>query len=171
MQQLKSLEIEKIIMLTGDNERTAHTIALQLGIETYKAQLLPEDKLNYIKELKTDYGKVAMVGDGVNDAPAMALADTGIAMGGTGTDVALETGDVVLMGDNLLKLPVAFSLSRKAIANIMQNIIMSIAIVFLLILAAIFGFVDLVSGLIINEVSALIVIANGFRLYKLKLNK
>ncbi|WP_335965511.1 cation-translocating P-type ATPase [Galbibacter sp. PAP.153] len=169
IQLLKSLGVKKTIMLTGDNERTASYIASQLGIDEYRAHLLPEEKVNAIKELKKDYGKVAMVGDGVNDAPAMALADLGIAMGGIGTDVAMETGDVVLMGDDLSKLPIAFSLSNRTIANIKQNIFISIALVFILILAALFGLVDLVSGLIINEASALVVIANGLRLYKLKI--
>lgn len=169
IRQLKSLGVKKNIMLTGDNARTAASIASQLGIDEYRAHLLPEEKVNAIKELKKYYGKVAMVGDGVNDAPAMALADLGIAMGGIGTDVAMETGDVVLMGDDLLKLPIAFSLSKRTIVNIKQNIFISIALVFFLILAAIFGLVDLVSGLIINEASALIVIANGLRLYRLRI--
>lgn len=156
----------KVVMLTGDNEKTAEAIAHQAGVDEYLAQLLPEDKVKAVRELKTRYGKIAMVGDGVNDAPAMAVSDVGIAMGAAGTDVAMETGDIVLMSDDLSNIPYALRLSQRSIKNIRQNIIASLAIVAFLVPAALFGWVGLLSGLILNEVSALIVIANGLRLLK-----
>lgn len=164
--KLKKLGLNKIIMLTGDNIGTARAVAKQAGIDEYKANLLPEDKVEMVKELKKVYGKIAFVGDGVNDAPAMAEADVGIAMGACGTDVAIETGDLSLMSDDLLKLSHALRLSRRSVNNIKQNIFASLAIVIFLVPAALFGFVDLVPGLLINEISALIVIVNGLRLLK-----
>lgn len=169
IKKLKESGVKHIVMLTGDNERTAKAIAAKIGIDDYKAKLLPDDKIAAVRELKQQYGKVAMIGDGINDAPAMAEADVGIAMGGIGTDVALETGDIVLMADDLTKLPTAFELSRKSISNIKQNIIASLAIVVFLVGSALLGKMDLVGGLLINEVGALIVIANGLRLYKIKI--
>jgi len=162
---LKSLGMY-VVMLTGDNEKTAEGIARQAGVDEYMAQLLPEGKVKAVRELKVRYGKIAMVGDGVNDAPAMAVSDVGIAMGAAGTDVAMETGDIVLMSDDLSKIPYALRLSRRSIRNIRQNIIASLAIVAFLVPAALFGWVGLLPGLILNEVSALIVIVNGLRLLK-----
>lgn len=156
----------KIAMLTGDNEGTAKAIALQAGVDEYLSQLLPEDKVNAVKRLKEKFGKVAMVGDGINDAPAMAAADIGIAMGAAGTDVAIETGDIVLMSDDLSKITYAIRLSSRSINNILQNIAASLAIVAFLIPAALLGWVNLVTGLLLNEVSALIVIANALRLLR-----
>ncbi|MCL5291997.1 MAG: cadmium-translocating P-type ATPase [Actinobacteria bacterium] len=160
---LKAIGIKRVVMLTGDNERTAGAIAAQAGVDEYFAELLPDDKVEAVKKLKKSYGKVAMVGDGVNDAPAMAVADVGIAMGG-GTDVALETGDMALMADELPKLSYALRLSQRSVRNIKQNIAASLAIVAFLVPAALVGFVGLVPGILINEVSALIVIVNGLRL-------
>lgn len=166
IQKLKGKGFEKIIMLTGDNEGTARAIAKELGIDEYRANLLPEDKVKIIRELKAKYKMIAMVGDGVNDAPAMAEANVGIAMGACGTDVCIETGDIALMSDDLLKIPYAFSLSKKSINNIKQNIFASLLIIIILVPTALFGKIGLVSGLLINEVSGLIVIANGLRLLK-----
>ena len=162
---LKNLNIA-VLMLTGDNEKTAEGIARQAGVDEYLAQLLPEDKVGAVRELKTRFGKIAMVGDGVNDAPAMAVSDVGIAMGAAGTDVAMETGDVALMSDDLSKIPYAFRLSRRSVRNIRQNIAVSLAIVAFLVPAALFGWVRLLPGLILNEASAMIVILNGLRLLK-----
>lgn len=156
----------KIAMLTGDNEGTAKAIALQAGVDEYLAQLLPEDKVNAVKRLKEKFGKVAMVGDGINDAPALAAADIGIAMGAAGTDVAIETGDIVLMSDDLSKITYAIRLSSRSINNILQNIAASLAIVAFLIPSALLGWINLVTGLLLNEVSALIVIANALRLLR-----
>ena len=156
----------KVVMLTGDNEGTAKAIAHQAGVDEYLAQLLPEDKVETVKKLKHRYGRVAMVGDGVNDAPAMAVSDIGIAMGAAGTDVAMETGDIVLMSDDLSKIPYALRLSQRSIKNIRQNIIASLAIVAFLIPAALIGWIGLLPGLLLNEISALVVIVNGLRLLK-----
>lgn len=156
----------KTVMLTGDNEGTARAVAAQTGVGSYLAQLLPEQKVEAIKNLKERYGKIAMVGDGVNDAPAMAVSDTSIAMGGAGTDVAMETGDIVLMSDDLSKILYVLSLSRRSINNIRQNTFASIAIVAFLVPAALMGYIGLVPGLLLNEVSGLIVIANALRLLR-----
>ena len=153
-------------MLTGDNERTARAIAKEAGIDEYRSQLLPEEKVEAVKELQRAYGRVAMVGDGINDAPAMATADVGIAMGAAGTDIAIETGDLALMSDDLSKLAYAISLSRGSINNIKQNILASLVLVAFLVPAALAGWLNLVPGLLINEISALIVIANGLRLLR-----
>jgi len=156
----------KIIMLTGDNEGTAKAIASQSGVDEYLAQLLPEDKVTAVESLKKEYGKIAMVGDGINDAPAMAMADIGIAMGAAGTDVAMETGDIVLMADDLSKIPYVLGLSQRSVKNIQQNIIASLLIIVFLVPAALFGWVGLLPGLILNEVSAIFVVLNGLRLLK-----
>lgn len=165
VQTLKNLGL-RVVMLTGDNERTAKAIASQVGVDEYLAQLLPENKVEAVKSLKQKYGKVAMVGDGINDAPAMAVSDVGIAMGAAGTDIAIETGDVVLMSDDLSKIPFALKLSRKAISNVRQNTAASLAIVAFLIPTALVGWLGLLPGLLLNEVSALIVIANALRLLR-----
>jgi Cd2+/Zn2+-exporting ATPase len=163
---LKKAGVKKVVMLTGDNEGTARAIAQQAGVDEYKAQLLPEDKVEAVKQFKFKYGKVAMVGDGVNDAPAMATADVGIAMGAAGTDVAMETGDLALMSDDLSRIPYALQLSRRSVSNIKQNIAAALVIVAFLVPAALAGLIDLVPGLLINEASMLIVIANGLRLLR-----
>ncbi len=112
--ELKKAGIEKTILLTGDNAVTARAIAAQVGVDAFEAELLPQDKVAAIRRLAQQYGKVAMVGDGINDAPALAAATVGIAMGGVGTDAALETADIVLMADDLSKLPFTIRLSRAA---------------------------------------------------------
>jgi len=163
---LKKAGVKHIVMLTGDNEGTARAIAQQVDVDEYRAQLLPDDKVEAVNQFKIRYGKVAMVGDGVNDAPAMATADVGIAMGAAGTDVAMETGDLALMSDDLSKLPYALKLSQRSVANIKQNIAAALIIVAFLIPAALSGLIDLVPGLLINESGMLIVIANGLRLLR-----
>ena len=115
---LRAQGIEAIVMLTGDSHGTAQAIADELGVDEFRAELLPEDKVAAVEELRQRYGSVAMVGDGVNDAPALASADVGIAMGAAGSDAALETADVALMADELLKIPYAFRLSRATVRNI-----------------------------------------------------
>ncbi len=165
VEALKGLGL-MVIMLTGDNEGTARAIAVQAGVDEYFAQLLPEDKVESVKRLGERYGKVAMVGDGINDAPAMAMADIGIAMGAAGTDVAIETGDIVLMSDDLSKIEPALRLSRRSVNNIRQNIFASLLLVVVLVPLALFGVIGLLPGLMLNEVSALIVIANALRLLR-----
>jgi Cd2+/Zn2+-exporting ATPase len=163
--KLKASGIQ-VVMLTGDNEGTARSIANQAGVDIHLSQLLPEQKVEVIKGLKARFGKVAMVGDGVNDASAMAVSDMGIAMGGAGTDVAMETGDIVLMSDDLSKIPYVLRLSRRSINNIRQNTFASLAIVAFLVPAALTGYIGLVPGLLLNEVSGLFVIANALRLLR-----
>jgi Cd2+/Zn2+-exporting ATPase len=156
----------QVIMLTGDNEGTAGAIATQAGIAEYRSRLLPEGKVEAVKGLKERFGRIAMVGDGINDTPAMAVSDVGIAMGAAGTDIAMETGDIVLMSDDLSKIDYALRLSRRAVRNIRQNIAASLAIVVFLVPAGLMGWIGLVPGLLLNEVSALVVIANALRLLK-----
>lgn len=128
IKQLHEIGIKKTIMLTGDNQATAEAIGQRLNVTDVKADLMPQDKLDYIKQLRKDYGNVAMIGDGVNDAPALAASTVGIAMGGAGTDTALETADIALMADDLSKLPYTIRLSRKTLTIIKQNITFSLGI-------------------------------------------
>ena len=133
-------------MLTGDNERTARAIAEQAGVDEVRANLLPDGKVQAIEKLMAEYGRVAMVGDGVNDAPALARATVGIAMGGAGTDQALETADIVLMGDDLLKLPFAIRLSRQTLAVLRQNIAFSLLVKAVVMVLVLTGSGDAVDG-------------------------
>ena len=156
----------RTVMLTGDNERSARAIAHRVGVDEYDAQLLPTDKVDVIRRLREKYGLVAMVGDGINDAPAMAVADVGIAMGAAGTDIAIEAGDVVLMSDDLAKIAFVRELSSRAVATIRQNIVVSLINVAFMVVMALLGYLGLVTGLLLNEASALFVIANALRLLK-----
>ena len=158
--------VGRLIMLTGDNEPTAALIAERLGIDAFHAGLLPEDKLELIKALGKRYGNVAMVGDGVNDAPALASATVGIAMGAAGTDVALETADIALMADDVTKIPYTIELSRRTMRVIKQNIVFSLVVVAALILTTFGGYLSLPLGIIGHEGSALLVILNGMRLLR-----
>ncbi|OGP13946.1 MAG: hypothetical protein A2052_02965 [Deltaproteobacteria bacterium GWA2_54_12] len=153
-------------MLTGDNEQVARVVSDEAGVDRYMAQLLPEEKVDAVKALKKEYGLVGMVGDGVNDAPAMVTSDLGIAMGAAGTDIAIETGDVVLMADNLSKLPYVIDLSKRTVNNIKQNIGLSLVVIAFLVPMALAGLIGLVPGLLINEVGGLLVIINGLRLLR-----
>lgn len=156
----------KVLMMTGDNEKAARVIANQAGVDEYIAGLLPDDKVEAITKLKKKYGRVAMVGDGINDAPAMATSDIGIAMGASGTDIAVETGDIVLMSDDISRIPYVIKLSKRAVKIIRQNIIASLTVVIFLVPTALLGWINLIPGLIINELGALLVIINGLRLIK-----
>ncbi|MDA8210557.1 MAG: heavy metal translocating P-type ATPase [Clostridia bacterium] len=158
--------ITKLVMLTGDNAGTAKVIAEELGIDDYRAELLPESKLYAIQQLQHQYGKAAMVGDGVNDAPALAAATVGIAMGGAGTDTALETADIALMADDLTKLPYAMHLSRKALGVIKQNIGFSLVVKGVFLVATFLGMANLWMAVFADTGAALLVIANGMRLMK-----
>lgn len=163
--RLKKMGISKIVMLTGDNHEVAQSIANRLGVDEVCANLLPDEKVKVIEQLKQT-GTVAMVGDGVNDAPALAVSDLGIAMGAAGTDVALETADIVLMGDELSKLPYLLNLSQKAKKVVWQNIIFSMAVILMLIAGVFLVDLPLTLGVIGHEGSTLLVVLNGLRLLK-----
>ncbi len=164
IKKLKKAGIKKVIMLTGDNERTAHAIATKAGVEDFRADLLPEDKVDVIKSLLAEHGKVAMVGDGVNDAPAMAISTVGIAMGAAGTDTALETADIALMADDLTKLTDTIKLSRKTMGIIKQNIALALIIKGLILLLVIPGWLTLWLAVAGDMGSSLLVTLNGMRL-------
>ena len=164
LERLHRTGIRKTIMLTGDNERVGRAIANAVGLDEVKAGLLPEDKVKAMEELGQRYGQVAMVGDGVNDAPAMARATVGIAMGGAGTDVALETADVALMADDLSRLPFAVALSRASRRIIRQNLWVSLGVVALLIPATLTGWAGIGMAVLIHEGSTIVVILNALRL-------
>lgn len=171
IQKLKQSGIKQVFMLTGDNRHTAEKVAKQLGIDQVFAELLPEDKVAKINELKEHGFKVAMVGDGINDAPAIAAADIGLAMGGAGTDVAMETADVVLMADKLDRLVYAYNLSKVTVRNMKQNIFLAVSVVTVLLAGVLTKNIFLASGMFIHELSVLIVILNAMRLVWYRKNK
>ena len=166
--KLHQLGIKKTVMLTGDNKRTANVIGKEVGVSEIKADLLPEDKLTFIKELRENYQSVAMVGDGINDAPALAASTVGVAMGGAGTDTALETADIALMSDDLSKLPFTMNLSRKALGTIKQNIAFSLVVKALALLLVVPGWLTLWIAIFADMGATLIVTLNSLRLLKVK---
>lgn len=164
--RLAALGVRRTIMLTGDNEQVAKAVAASVGISDVRAGLLPEEKLKAIDDLMREHGQVAMVGDGVNDAPAMARSTMGIAMGGAGTDVALETADVALMADDLSKLPFAIALSRASHNIIQQNLWAAFGVVALLIPATLFGWANMGVAVLIHEGATVLVVINALRLLR-----
>ncbi len=164
IQKLRKNGIKEVVMLTGDAKATAETIAKEAGITSVHAGMLPEHKMEVIKELQEKGHTVAMVGDGVNDAPALATADVGIAMGAGGTDVAIETADIALMTDDLLKIPESLRLSRKTLSNVRQNVVVALATVGLLLAGVFSGHVHMAGGMLVHELSVMAVILNGMRL-------
>ena len=168
IKDLKAAGIQHIVMLTGDNWSTAQAVAAAVGVDEYRAELLPHDKLSAIQELAGRYGKVAMVGDGINDAPALAAATIGIAMGGAGTDTALETADVALMADDLSKLAFTVRLSRRALSIIRQNIAFSIGLKVLAVLAVFPGWLTLWLAILADLGATIIVTINSMRLLGVK---
>lgn len=163
---LRAVGIERIVMLTGDNERTAQAIAHEAGIDEIHAELKPEDKAAKIRELQARYGHVLMVGDGVNDAPALAEAAVGVAMGAAGTDVALETADVALMADDLQKLVYAIGLARRNAGIVRQNLALSAVVITALVIGAVAGVLTLPIAVVGHELSEFAVIANGLRILR-----
>ena len=168
--ELKGEGISRMIMLTGDNEATAKAVAAQLGIDEVRANLMPEQKAQVVRTLKTEDKRIAFIGDGVNDSPSLALADIGIAMG-SGTDVAVETSDVALMKSSFDELVHAYGLAKRTVSNMRQNIIIAIAVVLFLLAGLILGgtglvpsFVNMGTGMFVHEASILVVIFNGMRL-------
>ncbi|MBE9003678.1 heavy metal translocating P-type ATPase [Fortiea sp. LEGE XX443] len=166
IRRLRQLGVEQIVMMTGDNERTAQSVAQAIGITQVYAELLPEDKLNLIRSLQKQYQTVAMVGDGINDAPALAQASVGIAMGGAGSDVALETADIVLIADKLEKIVVAMQLGRRSQFVVKQNIAFALTSIILLMLGNFLGNINLPIGVIGHEGSTVLVTLNGLRLLR-----
>jgi Cd2+/Zn2+-exporting ATPase len=163
---LKKMGIEKVIMLTGDNYITAQNIANEIGIDVVYAELLPTEKVKAIRDLQKQYKTVAMVGDGINDAPAIALANVGIAMGLAGSYASLETADVVLMADKLEKLELAISLGRRSQRIVKQNIVFALSFIVILLAANFWGDITLPFGVICHEGSTVIVTLNGLRLLR-----
>ena len=170
LQRLKEIGIKRMIMLTGDHKRVGQAIAQQIGLTEARGNLLPEDKVEAIRELIARNGKVAMVGDGVNDAPAMALSTVSIAMGAAGSDVALETADVALMSDKLEMLPFVIGLSRKSKRIINQNIFISLGVVAILVPVTILGLTNIGLAVLFHEGSTIVVVINALRLLSYKEN-
>jgi len=166
LQELRADGIRQVVMLTGDNQATAKIVATQLGIEEYHAELLPEDKVEMIKALQRKGHMVAMAGDGINDAPAIGTANIGVAMGEGGTDVAMETADIVLMADRLSQLSHAYALSKATIRNMKANTYFAVGVAFILLMGVLLDYVHLASGMFIHEASVLIVILHAMRLVR-----
>jgi Cd2+/Zn2+-exporting ATPase len=163
MTRLRALGIERLIMISGDNQQVADSVARTVGLTEARGDLMPEQKVEAIKQLREQHGKVAMVGDGVNDAPAMANSTVGIAMGAAGSDVALEAADVALMGDDLGQLPFVVGLSRQTSRIIKQNLWVSLGVVAILIPATIFG-LNIGTAVLFHEGSTILVVINALRL-------
>ena len=164
MERLRSQGIKRLVMLTGDNESVARRVAGEIGLSDVHAELLPGSKLTLVHEMEQGSGVIAMIGDGVNDAPALAAATVGVAMGAGGTAVALETADVVLMGDDLGKLPFAIGLSRASARIIRQNLVIALGVIALLLIASGFGVIPLSIAVVLHEGSTIVVVLNALRL-------
>jgi len=166
VRELKRSGVKRVLMLTGDDRRTAEAIASQADITEVHANLLPDDKLAIIRQLKQEGHVVAMTGDGINDAPALAAADIGIAMGTAGTGIAIETADIALMADDLMKISQAIALSKSTLRNIRQNVIIALLTVSVLLAGVMMGQVHMAGGMLVHQISVLVVIINGMRLLK-----
>ena len=166
IRRLHAAGVEQVVMLTGDTRRVAEAIGRAVGIDEIQASLLPEDKLDAVARLQREGHTVAMVGDGVNDAPALATADIGVAMGAAGSAVAVETADIALMGDDLLKLPEAIRLAKRTVSVMRQNIVIALATVALLLVGVFGGGVTMALGMLVHEGSVLVVILNAMRLLR-----
>ncbi|MGB9979984.1 heavy metal translocating P-type ATPase [Methanobacterium sp.] len=170
IQQLKEMGVNNILLLTGDNENAAHSIAEQVGINKVYAEQLPEGKVHVIENQLEDNKKVCMIGDGINDAPALAISDVGVAMGALGADIAIETADIALMTDDIIKIPELIDLSKKVMGTININIAAPILINFIAIILAAFGIIGPVAGALIHNLGSVLVVANSSRLIKYRMN-
>ena len=166
VRRLKAAGIRRVVLLTGDNQHVAQALGAALGVDEIRAELLPEQKVAAINDLQVRYGPVAMVGDGVNDAPALATAALGVAMGAAGTDVALESADVLLMTDDLGKLPGMLTLAQRSRKVVRQNLTFAFAVMAVLMIFAVLGSIPLPLGVVGHEGSTLLVCANGLRLLR-----
>ena len=170
IQQLKEMGINKILLITGDNKNVAHSIAKQVGINDIYAEQLPEGKVHVIEDQLKNNNKVCMVGDGINDAPALAISNVSVAMGALGADVAIETADISLMSDDISKIPELIDLSKKVMGTININIAAPILINFAAIMLAAFGIIGPVAGALIHNLGSVLVVANSSRLIKYRMN-
>lgn len=168
IEHLRAQGVEKMFMLTGDNRHTAQLVGDELGLDAVHAELLPEGKVSWVNSLKEQGYRVAMVGDGINDAPALANADVGLAMGTGGADISMETADIVLMSDNLDQFAHAHALARATVSNMLQNTFFAVGTVVILLIGVVLGKVFLASGMLIHEISVLLVILNAIRLIRYK---
>jgi Cd2+/Zn2+-exporting ATPase len=168
VQALKALGIEETLLISGDNAAVAEKIGAELGVDRIYAEMLPEQKLDMIREIQAQGKKIAFVGDGVNDGPALTAADVGIAMGGIGTSVAMETADIILLTDDIERLPYLIDLSRAGLVTIRNNVVFSMSMNVLSLGLGMFGVIGPVIGAIMHEVSALPAIANSVRLIRRK---
>ena len=166
IEQLRQAGVKKTFMLTGDNRHTAQLVGDELGLDAVHAELLPQDKVKWVNELKSQGYRVAMVGDGINDAPALATADVGLAMGVGGTDISMETADIVLMSDRLDQFAHAYSLAKATVRNMKQNTILAVGTVIFLLAGVLLGKIFLASGMLVHELSVLLVTLNAVRLIR-----
>lgn len=166
IEQLRQAGVKKTFMLTGDNRHTAQLVGDELGLDAVHAELLPQDKVKWVNELKSQGYRVAMVGDGINDAPALATADVGLAMGVGGTDISMETADIVLMSDRLDQFAHAYSLAKATVRNMQQNTILAVGTVIFLLAGVLLGKIFLASGMLVHELSVLLVTLNAVRLIR-----
>jgi Cd2+/Zn2+-exporting ATPase len=166
VQALHAQGIRPVVLLTGDNRGAAEAIGRNLGVDETRYELMPADKLSAILSLQSEHGVVAMVGDGINDGPALAAADVGIAMGGVGSDTALETADVVLMSDNLMRIPAAIQLGKSALSIIKQNIVFALAVKALFLGLGVLGMTSLWLAILADDGATLVVILNSLRLLR-----
>lgn len=166
--QLRNAGVKQAIMLTGDNRHTAQLVGDELGLDAVYAELLPQDKVRWVNDLKSQGYRVAMVGDGINDAPALATADVGLAMGVGGTDISMETADIVLMSDRLDQFAHAYSLAKATVRNMKQNTLLAVGTVIFLLAGVLLGKIFLASGMLVHELSVLLVTVNAVRLIRFR---
>ncbi|MDZ7748660.1 MAG: HAD-IC family P-type ATPase [Halofilum sp. (in: g-proteobacteria)] len=171
IQALRAAGVKRLVMLTGDHAASARRIARELGIDEVHAGLLPEQKLEAIEDISRRHGPTAMVGDGINDAPALAAADIGIAMGAVGTDVAIESADIALMADDLGKIAEAIGLARATVGNIRQNVVIALLTVAALLAGVFADAVHMAGGMFVHQVSVLVVVVNGMRLLPVRVRR